>query len=308
MQTPIYLIENSENTIYIKRDDLYPYSFGGNKARKGELFFKDILKKKSDCVVTYGSSSSNHVRIISNKCAELNLPCYIISPEENEKITFNTKMYKLFGAKIIRASLDNISNKIDEVMNDLKRKGYNPYFIQGGGHGNIGTEAYVRCYDEIREFEKIQATKFDYIFHASGTGTTQAGLVCGSIMNSDDTKIIGISIARKNPRGRDIVIDSVKTYLDEKHINISKEIIEKKVNFLDKYTQGGYSEGDELLRGIIKKSLIKYGIPMDSTYVAKAFNGMEKHIEEENIKNKNILFIHTGGSPLFFNDLEEMCD
>ena len=43
---------------------------------------------------------------------------------------------------------------------------------------------------------------------------------------------------------------------------------------------------------------------MDTTYVGKAFCGMNKYIEDNKIRNKKILFIHTGGTPLFFDDLE----
>ena len=75
--TPIQQIENN---IYVKRDDLIPYSFGGNKARKGFLFFEEIDKGEFDCVVTYGSSHSNHCRVISNMAAARNMPCYLIGP------------------------------------------------------------------------------------------------------------------------------------------------------------------------------------------------------------------------------------
>lgn len=68
--TPIvYMGMEQGNKLYIKRDDLVPYSFGGNKARKGVLFFEEIEKGGYDCVVTYGSSHSNHCRIISNMAA-----------------------------------------------------------------------------------------------------------------------------------------------------------------------------------------------------------------------------------------------
>ena len=95
----------------------------------------------------------------------------------------------------------------------MKEKGFYPYFIPGGGHGNIGTQAYVLAYKEILYFERSTGVKFDYIFHASGTGTTQAGLVCGKILYGGASKVIGISIARKNPRGRQVVCDSVNEYL-----------------------------------------------------------------------------------------------
>ena len=54
MKTPIYKLKKN---IYIKREDLIPFSFGGNKARKAELFFREIDAGQYDCVVTYGSSS-----------------------------------------------------------------------------------------------------------------------------------------------------------------------------------------------------------------------------------------------------------
>lgn len=304
MTTPIQRIEKNKNDIYIKRDDLFPYSFGGNKARKGLLFFDEIKKNNNDCVVTYGSSSSNHVRVISNKCCEMNIPCYIISPLENSKNTFNLKMYKLFGAKIINTPIEKVSETIDKTISKLRNDGYNPYFIQGGGHGNIGTQAYLDCYNEILKYENDNKINFDYIFHASGTGTTQAGLVCGSIINNDNKRIIGISIARKKPRGRDIVVNSVLDYLNEYNIEYNKNLVDKKVNFIDKYILSGYGNYDNSIIETIKYSIRNYGIPMDTTYVGKAFCGMNDYIEDNKIRNKKILFMHTGGTPLFFDDLE----
>ena len=41
--TPIIKLNDKDtNRLYIKREDMIPYSFGGNKARKGLLFFDDI--------------------------------------------------------------------------------------------------------------------------------------------------------------------------------------------------------------------------------------------------------------------------
>lgn len=308
MTTPIYKLESKSNDIYIKRDDLIPYSFGGNKARKGILFFEDIIERKCNSVVTYGSASSNHVRIVSNKCCELGIPCYVVSPIETAKSTSNSKMYQIFDAKIIEVPIEEVSNTIDQTISLLKEDGKNPYFIPGGGHGNIGTQAYVNCYKEILEFERKEDIIFDYIFHASGTGTTQAGLVCGSIINNDKKNIVGISIARKNPRGRDIIVESVMDYLRSINRQYNYDSINDKVIFTDKYIQSGYGSYNTEILDTVKTSLIKYGIPMDTTYVGKAFYGMTEYIREQNIPNKNILFIHTGGSPLFFDDLEVLSE
>ena len=68
MLTPIHKIIDNNNKIFIKREDFIPFSFGGNKARKAQYFFREIDKLKSDCVVTYGSSSSNCCSIKSRDC------------------------------------------------------------------------------------------------------------------------------------------------------------------------------------------------------------------------------------------------
>ena len=300
-KTIIYSLEKRyfENELYIKREDLIPYSFGGNKARKALLFFKEIDKGDFDCVVTYGSSHSNHCRVVANMAAARNMDCVIIGPEEVSDVTYNSKFMELFGAEIITVPVEQVHDTIEHKLAELKAAGKNPYFITGGGHGNIGTQAYVECYEEIRYFEEKNNLHFDYIFFASGTGTTHAGLVCGQIINNDERQIIGISIARRNPRGRDVVINSIKEYMPD----IDNKIIEDKTIFIDKYIGSGYGKENDEIIATIKETMIKYGIPLDTTYTGKAFNGMKKYIIENNIQGKNILFIHTGGTPLFFDDL-----
>ena len=209
----------------------------------------------------------------------------------------------MFWAEIITVPVENVHETIEEQLHKLKKSGKKPYFIPGGGHGNLGTQAYVNCYNEIKEYEKANHIFFEYIFFASGTGTTQAGLICGQIENADnDRKIIGISIARRNPRGRNVVVDSVEEYMG----NCNKEKVENNTIFIDNYIGHGYGKENEEIEDTIRAAMVKYGIPLDSTYTGKAFQGMKKYIAENNIKNKNILFIHTGGTPLFFDDLRRM--
>ena len=56
---------------------------------------------------------------------------------------------------------------------------------------------------------------------------------------------------------------------------------------------------------MIRKVYASDGIPLDMTYTGKAFYGMVKYLEDNQIRDKNILFLHTGGTPLFFDFLEQ---
>ena len=85
--------------------------------------------------------------------------------------------------------------------------------------------------------------------------------------------------------------------------DIDNKIIQDKTIFIDKYIGSGYGKENDEIITTIKEAMIKYGIPLDTTYTGKAFNGMKKYIIENDIRGKNILFIHTGGTPLFFDDL-----
>ena len=300
MDTPISSLGDfQENNLYIKREDLIPFSFGGNKARKAQLFFQEIDQGGYDCVVTYGSSSSNHCRVVANGCCKRGIPCYIIGPEESSKKTYNSQLMKMFGAAITTVPVSEVHDTIEEQLTVLKDDGKIPYFIEGGGHGDIGTEAYVQCYKEIDRYEQQHSLHFDYIFFASGTGTTQAGLVCGQLLSGDEKKIVGISIARRNPRGREIILDSIRSYLRGR---ISEEVIQEKTIFVDEYAKG-YGVSDRHVLDTINDVMRNYGIPLDQTYTGKAFYGMHDYIQKNGLKEKNILFLHTGGTPLFFDTL-----
>ena len=210
-------------------------------------------------------------------------------------------MMDLFGAEIVGCKVSEVKETIERILHRLTEESYKPYFIQGGGHGDFGTQAYVDAYNEIREYELENNIHFDYIFHTSGTGTTQAGLICGKLINKDNKQIIGISNARKNPYGGQVVLDSVNSYLESIKF---KSIGLEEINFIDDYVLGGYGAYNNEILEVIREVLIKNGIPLDTTYTGKGFWGMKEYIKENQITGKNILFIHTGGTPLFFDDLE----
>ena len=49
----------------------------------------------------------------------------------------------------------------------------------------------------------------------------------------------------------------------------------------------------------------RYGMPMDLTYVGKGYYGMVQEIRRLGLRNERILFLHTGGTPLFFDSQME---
>ena len=97
--TPIIKIEDDFNDLYIKRDDLLPFSFGGNKVRIALEFLDDMRNQDRDCIIGYGNARAYLSRALANLCYQQNIPCHIISPadEDGTRIdTFNSKICLLY--------------------------------------------------------------------------------------------------------------------------------------------------------------------------------------------------------------------
>lgn len=299
--TPIqYYDEYKGNNIYIKRDDLTEPTLGGNKVRKLELFLAEAKEKKANYIITYGAAQSNHCRLTVSMANKLGFKVLLILAKSDEvHYNGNFLIYDLYDTKIVWTETDQVSETIELTLRQLKSEGHLPYFIQGGGHGNLGTHAYKLAFDEILKQEIEMNVNFNTIFHASGTGTTQAGLIVGNKINDSNKEIVGISVARNKERGTEVIEESIHSYFENKGMNI--QITNKDIIFSDQYVGEGYADIYPQVISVIKLVAKRTSVLLDPVYTGKAFYGMLKHIEKNEIRDSNILFIHTGGIPLLFN-------
>jgi len=305
--TPIHKMNHplGTNTLYIKRDDAIHFSFGGNKYRKAVHHFDHMEKEGHDTVITVGGSSSNHCRIIANMAAQKNIPCHTVITTAASDAPFNLRLMDMLGATIITTSKDKLKETVDQLILDLKSRGKNPYYIKSGGHGYLGTKAYIEAYREISDYEKENGITFDHIFLASGTGTTEAGLVAGKILAGDEKTITGIAVSRTKEEGEPIVLDSVNDYL--KRVGRAT-VTEAVLDYTDDYLAGGYEAYNQPILDTIRDVLRTDGIPLDPVYTAKGFWGMCEYIKTHDVRGKNILFLHTGGAPIFFDAVKKITE
>lgn len=302
--TPIhYYGAYQDNHIYIKRDDLTEPTLGGNKVRKLELFLADAKNKEANYIVTYGAAQSNHCRLTVSMAHKLGFKVLLILAKADQvHYNGNFLIYDLYDTEIVWTETNQVPETIETTINKLKKQGHSPYFIQGGGHGNLGTHAYKLAFDEIIQQEKEMKITFDAVFHASGTGTTQAGLIVGNKINKSMKSIIGISVARNEERGIEVVEESVRSYLEEHQLESSLKTGD--IIFTDQYVGEGYADIYDDILTTIKNVAQQSSILLDPVYTGKAFHGMLHHIKEKQITEQHILFIHTGGIPLLFNYAE----
>lgn len=302
--TPIQELQNvGNNRLFIQREDLLPFSFGGNKVRIAEKYYEDMQRLGKNCMVAYGNARSNLCRILSNLCFSRNIPCHIIAPFDADGTRIATNNQYLVSqckAVVHECEKANVHDTVEKVLHDCVARGMSPYYIYGNAYGEGNEAVPVSAYFEI--YQKILHEKrFDYIFLPVGTGMTMAGLLAGKLMGGGTERIVGISVARP----RELAIAKTKafvnTFLEARGNNITESI-----EIVDDYVCNGYGDYHSDIVKIIFEMYCGYGIPLDPVYTGKAFWGLHNYVKKHNIMDAKLLFVHTGGVPLFFDLLCSM--
>lgn len=309
MHTPLYEIRCAAgrgDRLFVKRDDLLPFSLGGNKVRIGWEFYRDMRRTGSDCMVIYGDSRSNLCRVLGNICCQKQIPCYMLctSVEQNIRPSSNSRLMTWLPTEVIPCRKDAVAQGVEELLTRLKGEGKKPYYIYGDkfgeGREGVPVQAYADAYQEIIGQEEQMGVSFDYIFTASGTGATQSGLIAGDFLAGKDKKIIGISVSRERERGSRIIGRALRQYLDGRKIPVPEDLAQR-ICLEDGYLLGGYGKYDERVTECIRRQFALNSLPLDPTYTGKAFWGMEQYLQAHKIEGADILFLHTGGVPLFYD-------
>lgn len=295
-ETPVIFLKSIskilEINIYVKHDDLYPLPGGGSKARKLNYILNEDVRKNYNAIVTAGSNQSNHLRATALWAAKLGwkIICVIHDNEPNI-YEGNLKIVKLTGAELRFVQKIEVKEAMDKAMLDLSNEGYKPFYIWGGGHCVEGALAYYEAVKELKG--QLMDVDPDFLFLASGTGTTQAGIEIGVRRFIPGCKVIGISVAREKTRGKRAILESMNvlnTYLCNP-INVPDNI-----EFDDNWIGNGYEGTYPELIDTIKWAAKTEGLILDPTYTEKAFHALKMYANNGIIKpNSNVVFWHTGG-------------
>lgn len=301
--TPIQFLETFQNNnIYIKREDLLPFSFGGNKLRIADAFFGDMQAEGGNHIIAYGPSTSNLCRVISNRAASLGLACTIVCGVEGEvpkALGNNAKMLKNFGADLRYCKKNEVAATIENLLAEICQKGQIPYYIYGNAQGKgkeaVACSAYAKLFPEILDQEKTLGLHFDSIALAMGTGMTYAGLLAGKLQSASKHKIVAYSVARSAAQALPYV---------QSYVNSLVPCIDEDIHIIDDYRLS-YGQHNAAIARCIERVLAQTGIALDPIYTGKAYCGLLSELAKTGQEGQNILFLHTGGTPLFFDHLKE---
>ncbi len=315
LPTPVhklnYCSETLNSSIWIKRDDLSNTLYGGNKPRKYEFIFADLLKKRKNSIFSIGGIGSNHAVAATIFSKELGLKSHVflLNQPLTEHVRGNLLLDHLFGAEFhYSKTIIGLAFKVLWNLN-LHPKAY---FAFPGASSSLGIIGYVNAGIELG----IQVTegilpKPDKLFVAVGSSGTCAGLILGLELAGLDTKVIGIGVAMKRFTSKNRVLRLAKNTL--KHLRehdssvprISKTILSDKLIVTHDYFGTKYGKVTyECLEAI---NMIKRdNIDLETCYTAKTYSGLIDYCQKnKNALNENLLFWNTFNSSDILNYIKE---
>ena len=260
-------------SLFIKRDDLIHPQISGNKWRKLKYNLSQAKKEGCNTILTFGGAYSNHIAATAAAGFKEGILTYgIIRGEEILPLNKTLLLAQNNGMKFIFVSREEYKKKTkSEKVKAIIKTLDTPYIIPEGGANALGV---LGC-EEISNSER----NYDIFISACGTGSTLAGIINGMKKNQ---YAIGFP-ALKNAS---FLNDKINCFLNKKNQNWHLE--------LDYHFNGYAKQKPELIK-FIQEFWISHGIRLDPVYTAKAMFGLFDLIKNGSLKNKKILFIHTGG-------------
>ena len=292
--------------VYVKRDDCTGLGTGGNKTRKLEFLMADAIKKKADVIITQGAVQSNHARQTAAAAAKIGMKCELVFEKRVADATTaykesgNVFLDKLFGANIHEvANGSDMTKEMEDLSDQLREKGSNPYIIPGGGSNPIGALGYVDCVIELIAQAKSKDITFDSIIMATGSAGTQAGLVVGSKITKSNIPVLGIGVNAPKEAQEEKVFKLASDLSD--FMGLPSLVSRDDVVANCDYVGDGYGiPTPEMNKALLQLARLE-GLLFDPVYSGKGLAGMIDLIGKGYFENqKNIVFIHTGGAAGLF--------
>ena len=269
---------NKDLELFVKRDDLIHKYISGNKIRKLNQNIFSFYKNKCKKLVTFGGAFSNHLLATAALCNELSIDCVGIVRGEELNINANGILKKCssLGMKLEFVSRTNFLEQ-KKMSGLLVKDGIPTWFVPEGGANLEGIEG---CKEIVSENEEI----FDYYVVAQGTTTTSIGI---ALALPPSAKIIVVPVLKgfNSKSEMKSVLNNVDLW----------NVIKDKIIVLDDFHFGGYAKSTNELREFISEINQINKMQIEEVYTGKALYALKNYLEKNFVKNKKVLFIHTGG-------------
>ena len=291
--------------ILFKRDDLTGVALGGNKVRKLEFVIGRAVAEGMDSLVVSGGFQSNLARIAAAMGNRLGLQVVLVlggEPGEPRLPTGNLLLDHLFGVTVHTVDTSprwEFGTAVEDVAEDLRRRGKRPFVVPLGGSGPEGMAGYVSATQELLAQLSELELQPSRLYVPVGSGGTFSGLVLGALNQGATYQVVGISVSRS----RDYLLEQlpIAAAAAAESLGLARRPLASDLCVDDSYIGAGYGAMTEGCRNAISLVARTEGVLLDPVYSGKAMHGLIDHIKTGRIASgETVVFLHTGGWPALF--------
>lgn len=291
--------------IFFKRDDLTGMGLGGNKVRKLEFVIGRALAQGVDSLVVCGGFQSNLARIAAAVGNRLGLHVVLVlggEPGEPREPVGNMLLDRLHGVTVHTVDTSprwDFGTAVEDVADDLRRRGRNPYVVPLGGSGPEGIAGYVNATEELLTQIAERALRPARLYVPVGSGGTFAGLILGALNQGAPYQVVGISVSRP----RDYLLEHIPAAANvaAESLGLARRPAATDLHVEAGYVGAAYGAMTEGCRDAISLVARTEGVLLDPVYSGKAMHGLIDHIRAGRIgSGDTVVFLHTGGWPALF--------
>jgi D-cysteine desulfhydrase len=291
--------------VWIKREDLLPLAFGGNKLRNLEFLVGAALAEGADTLVTSGRRWSNHCRLTAAAGARAGLEVDLVLTGPPRSVGAegpNQTLDELLGARLHVTETEDRAERaarVEQVAADLRAQGRHPFVIGVGGSSPIGAAGQVLAGLEVAAQLSGRGIGKAVVVLASATGGTHAGLLTGLARAAPPAHgVVGLAVASPAAELR----PKVRALLDGLAPLAGITVASDEIVLRDDQLGDGYGRptaaADEATRLLARTE----GILVDPVYTAKALAGLVARVRDGRLAGP-VVFWHAGGLPGLFERL-----
>jgi 1-aminocyclopropane-1-carboxylate deaminase/D-cysteine desulfhydrase-like pyridoxal-dependent ACC family enzyme len=304
------------DNLFIKRDDLSGKLYGGNKIRKLEFTLGNALRTGTKEVLTFGSAGSNHALATTIYARQLGLKSIsmLVSQPNAHYVRRNLFMGYHCGAELHLCSKIRFAKPLTtpavlyQLLRHKLKRGRLPMVIPMGGSSPLGAIGYVNAAFELKgQILRGEIPEPDYIFIASGSMGTAAGLMLGLKAINIKTRVVAVRVNSDNyvnEKGLVKLIyktNSLLSLLDRSfpRLKFSEHDMDIRHSFFGKQYALFTEDGMEAVTLMERYS----GIKLEGTYTGKAFAALIDDVKKSSVRGKVLLFWNTYNSMDFSEDI-----
>ena len=212
----------------------------------------------------------------------------------------NILLSRVLGADVRLVKADfgiGFKESWEQALREIEESGGKPYAIPAGASDHpLGGLGFARWAAEVAEQEAELGVFFDTVIVCSVTGSTQAGMVAGFILEDKGRRVIGIDASARPEQTHAQVLRIAQETASK--IGVERKLQSEDVILDDRFHAGTYGIPDERTLDAIRLGGRLEGMITDPVYEGKSLAGMIDLVRRREIAaESNVLYAHLGGQP-----------